>query len=174
MYLNFPMVSSIVCSKAVVLLLFIHCLLLLPLFVGAYCYILVLFCSSFLSFQILVSSCRGRKRAWCFCVFWFPVASVLWIFLVVPWVGLSYVVVAITGHTHLPVGFPVASQAKYFCELAIRFYDEQVHRSIWNVLFLCMSYFTRPQNNSIYWCFLSFDWLWHLHCLLWNRKEVST
>ena len=47
-----------------------------------------------------------------------------------PLVGLSYEVVAITGHTHLPVGFPVASQAKYFCELAICFYDEQVHRSI--------------------------------------------
>ena len=54
----------------------------------------------------------------------FSVASVLWISLVVPWVGLSYVVVTFPGHTHLPVGFPVASQAKYFCELAIRFYDE--------------------------------------------------
>ena len=60
----------------------------------------------------------------------FPIASGLCIFLVVPWVGLSYVVVAFPGHTHLPVGFPVASQAKYFCELDIRFYDEQVHRSI--------------------------------------------
>ena len=80
----------------------------------------------------------------------FPVASVVWIFLVVPWVGLSYVVVAFPGHTHLPVGFPVASQAKYFCELAIRFHDEQVHKSFCNVLFLCMSSFTRPQNNNIY------------------------
>ena len=80
----------------------------------------------------------------------FRVASVLWIFLVVPWVGLSYVVMAFPGHTHLPVGFPVASQAKYVCELAIRFFDEQVHRSIRNVLFLCMSSFTRPQNNNIY------------------------
>ena len=51
----------------------------------------------------------------------FRVASVLWIFLVVPWVGLSYVVVAFPGHTHLPFGFPVASQAKYLCELDIRF-----------------------------------------------------
>ena len=53
-----------------------------------------------------------------------------------PWVGLSYVVVAFPGHTHLPFGFPVASQANYFCELDIRFYDEQEHRSIRNVLFL--------------------------------------
>ena len=46
------------------------------------------------------------------------------------WVGLSYVVVAFPGHTHLPFGFPVASQAKYVCELDIRFNDEQEHRSI--------------------------------------------
>ena len=58
----------------------------------------------------------------------FHVASVLWIFLVMPWVGLSYVVVAFPGHTHLPFGFPLASQAKYFCELDIRFYVEQGHR----------------------------------------------
>ena len=52
---------------------------------------------------------------------------------VVPWVGLSYVmyvVVAFPGHTHLPFGFPLASQANYFCELDIRFCDEQEHRSI--------------------------------------------
>ena len=55
----------------------------------------------------------------------FRVANVLWIVLVVPWVGLLYVVVAFPA-----VGFPVASQAKYFCELDIRFYDEQEHRSI--------------------------------------------
>ena len=40
-----------------------------------------------------------------------------------PWVGLFSVVVAFPGHTHLPFGFPVASQAKYFCELDIRYYD---------------------------------------------------
>ena len=38
-----------------------------------------------------------------------------------PLVGLLYVVVAFPGHTHLPVGFPIASQAKHFCELDIRF-----------------------------------------------------
>ena len=63
------MASTIVCSKAVVLLLFIHCLLLLPLFVGANCYMLVLFCSSFLSFKVLVLSRWGREREslvlWC-------------------------------------------------------------------------------------------------------------
>ena len=56
----------------------------------------------------------------------FRVASVLF----VPWVGLSYVVVAFPGHIHLPFGFPGVSQAKYFCELDIHLYDEQEHRSI--------------------------------------------
>ena len=81
-------------------------------------------CSSFLSFLVLQSS-RWRRASlvlWC-------VVSVLWIFLVVPCVRLSHLVVAFPGHTHLPFGFPVASQAKYFCELDIRFYDEQEHMS---------------------------------------------
>ena len=109
------MTSSIVYSKAVVLLLFIHCLLLLPLFVGAYCYMLVLFCSSFLSFQVLVLSRWGRERELgALLCSEFRAASVLWIFLVRPWVGLSYVVVAFPGHTHLPVGFPIAFQANFF------------------------------------------------------------
>ena len=60
----------------------------------------------------------------------FRVTSILWIFLVVPWVGLSYEVVTFPGHTLLPFDFPVASKAKYFCELDIHFYDEQEHRSI--------------------------------------------
>ena len=64
-----------------------------------------------------------EERTGCFGVVCFCVASVLWIFLVLPWVGLLNVVVAFPGHTHLPFGFPVASQAKYFCELDIRFYD---------------------------------------------------
>ena len=36
-----------------------------------------------------------------------------------PWVGLSYVVVEFPGHTHIPFGFPIASQAN--CELDICF-----------------------------------------------------
>ena len=51
----------------------------------------------------------------------FRVASVLWTFLVVPLVGLLYIVVAFPGHTRLSVGFLVASQAKHFYELDIRF-----------------------------------------------------
>ena len=90
---------------------------------------LVLFCSSFLSFLVLQSSRWGRELGALVCSE-FHVASVPWIFLVMPWVGLSYEVVVFPGHTHLPLGFPVASQAKHFCKLDIRFYDEQEHRSI--------------------------------------------
>ena len=43
-------------SKAEVLLLLVHCLLLLPLFVGVLCLVLDL-----LSFLVLQSSCRGRE-----------------------------------------------------------------------------------------------------------------
>ena len=90
---------------------------------------LVLFCSSFLSFLVLKSSRWGRELGALVCSE-FRVVSVLWIFLVVPWVGLSYVDVAFPGHIHLPFSFPVASQAKYFCELDIRYYDVQEHSSI--------------------------------------------
>ena len=61
------MTLSIVCSKAGVLLLFIHCLLSLPLFVGAYCYMLVLFCSSCLLFQVRFHL-AGEKSLVRFCV----------------------------------------------------------------------------------------------------------
>ena len=73
----------------------------------------------------------GKKRELCALVCpEFRDASVLWVFLVVPWVGLSYAVVAFPGHTHLPFGFTVASEAKYFCELDICFYDEREYRLI--------------------------------------------
>ena len=44
----------------------------------------------------------------------FCVTSVIWIFLVVPWVGLSYVVVAFHGHTHLPLSFPLHHRPNIF------------------------------------------------------------
>ena len=119
------MASSIVCSKAVVPLLFIHCLLLLPLFVGVYCCFAIVFVLS--SFAIIS---QGKRELVALVCSEFRVASVLWIFLAVQWVGLSHVDVALPGHTHLPFGFPVASQTNYFFELDVRFYDEQEHGSI--------------------------------------------
>ena len=75
------MASSIVCLKAVVLLLFIHCLLLLPLFVGVYCYMIVLFCSSFLSFIVLQSSRWGRESL----VLWYVLNFVSLVFFGSSW-----------------------------------------------------------------------------------------
>ena len=118
------MALSIVCSKAVVLLLFIYCLLMLPLFVGVNRQMLVLFCSSFLSFLVLQSSRLVRESLVLWCVLKF--VSLLSV-LLVPWVGVLYVVVAFPGHIHLPFGFPVASRPNIVCDLDIHLYDEQEH-----------------------------------------------
>ena len=67
----------------------------------------------FFLFSFAIISLGKRKLGALVCSE-FRVASVLWNFLVVPWVGLSYMVVAFAGHSHLPFEFPVASQAKYF------------------------------------------------------------
>ena len=45
-----PMALTAECSKAAVLLLFIHYLLLLPLFVGVLCLVVVLLCSTLCNF----------------------------------------------------------------------------------------------------------------------------
>ena len=51
----------------------------------------------------------GKRRFGALVCSEFHIANVLWIFFVVPWIGLSYVNMAFPGHTYLPVGFPVAS-----------------------------------------------------------------
>ena len=50
-------------SKAVVLLLLSHCLLLLPLFVGVLCFILVLLCSNKRPFFLLSFILAEEERA---------------------------------------------------------------------------------------------------------------
>ena len=103
------MVSSIVCSRAVVLFfLFIvcccsHCLW------GLIVILLFCFAVAFCPFKFWFHLAGEERELGALVCSEFPVASVLWIFLVVPWVGLSYVVVAFPGHTHLPVGLPIAS-----------------------------------------------------------------
>ena len=74
----------------------------------------VAFCPS--SFAIIS---LGKRELGALVCSEFRITSVLWIFLVVPWVGLSYVDVAFTGHTHL--------HANIFCELVIHFYYKQQH-----------------------------------------------
>ena len=80
-------------SKAKFLLLLIHCLLLFPLFVSVLC--LSSFCNAVLILD-LQSSRRGREleTAYCLLCCGCPVAvSVLYLFFVVPWVGLWPVIV---------------------------------------------------------------------------------
>ena len=61
------MTKAAVHSKAVVLLLLIRCLLLPPLFVGVLCLILVLLCSTLVSyFSVLGNHLDGEERAGCF------------------------------------------------------------------------------------------------------------
>ena len=60
------MASAAVCSKAIILLLFIHWLLLLPLFVF-FLLVLCFLVQYFVSFLVLQSFClAGEERAGCF------------------------------------------------------------------------------------------------------------
>ena len=61
MILSTPVASPAVHSKAVVLLLYIHCLFLLLLFVGVKCSVFVLFEHYFVSFLDLQASRWGRE-----------------------------------------------------------------------------------------------------------------
>ena len=88
-----PVASAAVHSKAVVLLLFIHCLLLLRLFVGGLVLGLSFVLQYLVSFLVLQSSGRGRE-SWLlyFCCSECHVAVIiLLLFLAVLWVGLLYV-----------------------------------------------------------------------------------
>ena len=106
-------------SGAVVLLLLIYCLVCFPLFVGALCFVFVLLCIALCPFwfcghleeeertgyfaaaAVILKRRRGLVTLLllsCRCV---VAVGVLWLFLAVPWVGLQYVIVIFTDHTHL-------------------------------------------------------------------------
>ena len=89
--------SAAVNSKTSVLLLLIHCLLLLPMFVGVLCLVQYL-----VSFLVLHSShLKWELVAWLWLSSWCLVAvSILCLFFVALWVGLQCVIVAFPGHTH--------------------------------------------------------------------------
>ena len=55
------MALAVVCSGAVVLLLLIHCLLLLTLFVGVWCWVFILFCSTLCPFYFY-NNLAGEER----------------------------------------------------------------------------------------------------------------
>ena len=55
------MAIAAVCFKAVVLLLFIHCILLLSLFVGVLCKALLLLCGDLCPFILLAKRCSASS-----------------------------------------------------------------------------------------------------------------
>ena len=90
-----PVAKAAVRSKAVVLLLLIHCFKYLILCVGVlcwslFCYALLCVCSIF----AIILMMKERERVGCFALF------VLWLFTV-PWVGLQIVIVVFADPTHL-------------------------------------------------------------------------
>ena len=83
---------------AAVLLLLTCCLLLLPLWESVIVICFVVRC--YVSILVLQSSCWGGESwllvnlsPWC-------LASVVWLFLAVPWVCLQFVIVVFPDHTH--------------------------------------------------------------------------
>ena len=89
-------------SKAAVLLLLIHCLVLLQLFWSLLCYAVL---SVFSSFAIILMRKRELvallKLSSCCLV----TVCVMWLFLMVSWVGMQCMTVVIPGHTYLPYCF---------------------------------------------------------------------
>ena len=82
-----------------VLLLLIHSLMFLPLDCGGSLFgpCLVIYYSGVLSsFAIILT----RKREDNVLLYCFPTISVLWLFLMVPWIGLKCVIVVLPDHTH--------------------------------------------------------------------------
>ena len=103
MHLSPAVAQAAVCSKVVVLLLLIYCLMYFPLFVGVLC--LSLFCHTLLCVHLSFAIILKRKRKLvallllsCRCI---VTINVLWLFLTVSWVGLQYVIVVFPDHTHL-------------------------------------------------------------------------
>ena len=98
--------AAAVCSKEVVLL--IRCLLLLPFvawvwYWSVFCYAVL---SDLSSFSIIFNQFAGVKRAGCFTLIVFlmscPLAvSVLRLFPTVSWVILQFLILLLSGHTHL-------------------------------------------------------------------------
>ena len=91
------------CSKEVVLLLLIYCSMYFPLFVGVLC--LSLFCYALLcvhsSFAIILKRKRKLVALLLLSYRCIVTVNVLWLFVMVPWVGLQCVIVVFPDHIHL-------------------------------------------------------------------------
>ena len=86
-------------SKVVVLLLSIHSLMFLPLDCGSSLFrpCLVINISGVPSSFAIILTRKREHDALCYCL---PTISVLWLVLVVPWIGLKCVFVVLPNHTH--------------------------------------------------------------------------
>ena len=97
------MAKAAVHSKAIVLLLSIYCLMYFQLFVGVLC--LSLFCYALLcvhsSFAIILKRRRKLVVLLILSYRYIVTVNVLWLFLMLPWVGLQCVSVVFPDHTHL-------------------------------------------------------------------------
>ena len=95
------MALAAVPSKALVLLLLIYCLMYFPLLVGDPC--LYLFCYTFLCVHFRFAIISKRKRMLVALLLWsyrsIVIIHVLWLFLMVPWVGLQCVIVVFPNYT---------------------------------------------------------------------------
>ena len=103
MHLSFPEFKVAVCSKAMVLLLLIYCLMYFPLFAGVLC--LSLFCYALLcghsGFAITLKRKRNLVTLLVLSYRCIVTVNILWLFLTVSWVGLQCVIVVFPYHTHL-------------------------------------------------------------------------
>ena len=92
---------SAACSKTVALLFLLHCLLLLPFFVGVLCLVLVLLFIT-LCPSSFFNHLDREETAGCFNLVAFLVTvNVLCLFLTVSLVYLQCVIVVFPDHTHL-------------------------------------------------------------------------
>ena len=119
-----PVAWATVCSKSVVLLLLIYCLMYFPLFVGVPC--LSLFCYALLcvhsSFAIILRRKRKLVALLLLSYRCIVTINVMWLFLTVPWVGLQCVIVV----------FPVPAHLLFFAKHLFgrsRSFSENVHNS---------------------------------------------
>ena len=83
--------------------MWLDCLLLLPLFVRVLCLVLVFYAvfSILSNFAIILMGKRELVALTCSVFFMCVTVSVLWLFLMVLWVGLQCVIVVFPHHAHL-------------------------------------------------------------------------
>ena len=101
MHLSPPVAFAAVRSKAVFLLLLIYCFMYLPLFVGVLCWSLFWYALLYVlsSFAIILTKKRELVTLFLLSFGCLVTVNVLKRFLLVPWVGLQFVIVVFPDQT---------------------------------------------------------------------------